>query len=88
MKATKIVATLGPASDSVDIIAAMIEVGADVFRLNFSHGTPEDHAGRANRVREAAARVGRGVAIMGLALLHIRHVRPAGLGKYWVCAAT
>ncbi len=65
MKATKIVATLGPASDSVDIIAAMIEVGADVFRLNFSHGTPEDHAGRANRVREAAARVGREVAIMG-----------------------
>jgi len=65
MKATKIVATLGPASDTVDIIAAMIEVGADVFRLNFSHGTPEDHAGRAARVREAAARVGREVAIMG-----------------------
>ena len=65
MKATKIVATLGPASDTVDIIAEMIEAGADVFRLNFSHGTPEDHAGRANRVREAAARVGREVAIMG-----------------------
>ncbi len=65
MKATKIVATLGPASDSVEIIAAMIEAGCDVFRLNFSHGTPEDHAGRAARVREAAARVGREVAIMG-----------------------
>jgi pyruvate kinase len=65
MKATKIVATLGPASDTVDIIAEMIEAGADVFRLNFSHGTPEDHAGRAHRVREAAARVGREVAIMG-----------------------
>ena len=65
MKATKIVATLGPASDTVDIIAAMIEAGCDVFRLNFSHGTPEDHQGRANRVREAAARVGREVAIMG-----------------------
>jgi len=65
MKATKIVATLGPASDTVDVIAAMIEAGADVFRLNFSHGTPEDHAGRATRVREAAARMGREVAIMG-----------------------
>ncbi|WP_395055297.1 pyruvate kinase [Polaromonas sp.] len=65
MKATKIVATLGPASDTVDTIAAMIEAGCDVFRLNFSHGTPEDHLGRANRVREAAARVGREVAIMG-----------------------
>ena len=65
MKATKIVATLGPASDTVDIIAAMIEAGCDVFRLNFSHGTAEDHAGRAARVREAAARVGREVAIMG-----------------------
>ena len=65
MKATKIVATLGPASDTVDIIAAMIEAGCDVFRLNFSHGTPEDHRIRATRVREAAARVGREVAIMG-----------------------
>jgi pyruvate kinase len=65
MKATKIVATLGPASDTVDTIAAMIEAGCDVFRLNFSHGTAEDHLGRANRVREASARVGREVAIMG-----------------------
>jgi pyruvate kinase len=65
MKATKIVATLGPASDSVEIITALIEAGADVFRLNFSHGTPEDHAGRAGRVREAAERCGREVAIMG-----------------------
>jgi pyruvate kinase len=65
MKATKIVATLGPASDSVDTIAALIEAGADVFRLNFSHGTLEDHLGRANRVREAAKRVGREVGIMG-----------------------
>ncbi len=65
MKATKIVATLGPASDTVDIIASMIEAGCDVFRLNFSHGTPEDHLARATRVREAAKRVGREVAIMG-----------------------
>lgn len=65
MKATKIVATLGPASDTVDIIASLIEAGADVFRLNFSHGAPEDHKARADRVREAAKRVGREVAIMG-----------------------
>ena len=65
MKATKIVATLGPASDTVEIIAAMIGAGCDVFRLNFSHGTAEDHMGRASRVREAAALVGREVAIMG-----------------------
>jgi pyruvate kinase len=65
MKATKIVATLGPASDSVEIITALIEAGADVFRLNFSHGTPEDHAARAGRVREASKRAGREVAIMG-----------------------
>jgi pyruvate kinase len=65
MKATKIVATLGPASDSIEIIAALIEAGADVFRLNFSHGTPEDHAARATRVREAARQAGREVGIMG-----------------------
>ena len=65
MKATKIVATLGPASDTVDTIAAMIEAGCDVFRLNFSHGSAEDHLARALRVREASARVGREVAIMG-----------------------
>ena len=65
MKATKIVATLGPASDTVEIIAAMIGAGCDVFRLNFSHGTAEDHMGRANRVREAATLMGREVAIMG-----------------------
>jgi pyruvate kinase len=65
MKATKIVATLGPASDSVDTIVALIEAGADVFRLNFSHGVPEDHLARANRVREAAKQVGREVGIMG-----------------------
>jgi pyruvate kinase len=65
MKATKIVATLGPASDSIEVIAALIEAGADVFRLNFSHGTPEDHAARATRVREAAKRAGREVGIMG-----------------------
>lgn len=65
MKATKIVATIGPASESVEIIEAMIRAGADVFRLNFSHGSAEEHAARARAVREAARRVGVEVAIMG-----------------------
>ncbi|MFN3369270.1 MAG: pyruvate kinase, partial [Thermus sp.] len=45
-KRTKIVATLGPASDSKEAIRALAEAGADVFRLNFSHGTHEDHRKR------------------------------------------
>ena len=45
-KRTKIVATLGPASSSPEAIRALIEAGADVFRLNFSHGNPEDHRQR------------------------------------------
>lgn len=65
MKATKIVATIGPASEAIETIEAMIRAGADVFRLNFSHGSPEEHAGRAANVREAARRVGVEVAIMG-----------------------
>ena len=50
MKKTKIVCTLGPASDTEEIIAAMAEAGMNVARINFSHGTHEDHAkiGRAH----------------------------------------
>jgi pyruvate kinase len=58
----KIVATLGPASDGVE--ADLVRAGVDVFRLNFSHGTPEDHARRAAAVRTAAAEASRAVAIM------------------------
>jgi pyruvate kinase len=58
----KIVATLGPASDGLE--ADLVRAGVDVFRLNFSHGTPEDHARRAAAVRSAAAEAGRAVAIM------------------------
>lgn len=64
MRHTKIVATLGPASGSADTIAALITAGVDVFRLNFSHGTHDDHAEIFGRVRAAAARSGRIVAIM------------------------
>ena len=63
-RATKIVATLGPASNQPDILEKMIAAGVNVVRLNFSHGTAEDHIQLAGLVREAARRVGREVAIM------------------------
>ncbi len=64
-RATRIVATIGPASTEPDVLARMIAAGVDVVRLNFSHGTAADHALRADRVRAAARNAGREVAIMG-----------------------
>jgi pyruvate kinase len=64
MRRTKIVATLGPASDDSRSIDALIAAGVDVFRLNFSHGTHDSHAEIYRRVREAAASSGRVVAVM------------------------
>jgi pyruvate kinase len=61
---TKIVATIGPASDDVDTLTRMIDAGMDVARLNFSHGTPEEKARTAQRVRAAADRLERPVAIL------------------------
>jgi pyruvate kinase len=61
---TKIIATLGPASDAADVIDALIAAGANVFRLNFSHGTQADHGARVAQVRAAAARAGRRVALL------------------------
>ena len=63
-RATKIVATLGPASSDPDLLEKMITAGVNVVRLNFSHGKAEDHIERARLVREAAQRAGREVAIM------------------------
>jgi len=63
-RATKIVATLGPASSDPDLLEQMIRAGVNVVRLNFSHGTAQDHIKRAGLVREAAQRAGREVAIM------------------------
>jgi pyruvate kinase len=63
-RATKIVATLGPASSSPEVLERMIRAGVDVVRLNFSHGTAQDHIERAKLVREVAARAGKEVAIM------------------------
>jgi len=65
LRRTKIVATLGPASDRPEVLESLIAAGMDVARLNFSHGTPEQHAERASRVRELAARQGRHVALLG-----------------------
>ncbi|WP_019550763.1 pyruvate kinase [Thermus scotoductus] len=63
-KRTKIVATLGPASDSKEAIRALAEAGADVFRLNFSHGTHEEHRRRAAWVREVGKELGKTLAIL------------------------
>jgi pyruvate kinase len=63
-RATKIVATIGPASSTLEILTQMITAGVDVVRLNFSHGKAEDHIMRARLVREAAAACGREVGIM------------------------
>jgi pyruvate kinase len=63
-RATKIVATLGPASSDPAMLVAMIKAGVNVVRLNFSHGIAQDHIDRAAAVRKAAAEVGREVAIM------------------------
>lgn len=64
LRRTKIVATLGPASSNQDVLEAMIRAGVDLVRMNFSHGTLADHMGRAERVRAAAAAVGRTVGIL------------------------
>ena len=63
-RATKIVPTLGPASSDPKLLEQMIRAGVNVVRLNFSHGTAQDHIDRARLVREAAQRAGREVAIM------------------------
>ncbi|WKE67162.1 pyruvate kinase [Gallaecimonas kandeliae] len=65
LRRTKIVTTLGPATDKGNNLENIIRAGANVVRLNFSHGKPEDHMGRAKAVRDIAARLGRHVAILG-----------------------
>ncbi|MFP4154607.1 MAG: pyruvate kinase, partial [Halothiobacillaceae bacterium] len=62
---TKIVATLGPATDQPGVIDGLVRAGVDVVRLNFSHGSPEDHRQRAEAIRRAASEQGRHVAILG-----------------------
>jgi pyruvate kinase len=64
MRHTKIIATLGPTSDSEDAIAELFAAGVDVFRLNFSHGTHDSHATLFARVHAAADRAKRPVAVL------------------------
>jgi pyruvate kinase len=64
MRRTKIVATIGPASREPDTLLAMVKAGMDVARLNYSHGTLHEHEETVRRVRDAARRAGRPVAIL------------------------
>jgi pyruvate kinase len=64
LRRTKIVATLGPATNDQQSLEAIIRAGVDVVRMNFSHGTAQDHMKRAEIVRTAAANVGRTVGIL------------------------
>ncbi|MEQ1601822.1 MAG: pyruvate kinase [Methylophilaceae bacterium] len=64
LRKTKIVATLGPASSSEEVLERMISAGVDVVRLNFSHGSAQDHIDRAKLVREIAARHRRPVGVL------------------------
>lgn len=64
LRRTKILATLGPATDAPDVLDDLVRAGVNVVRLNFSHGRPEDHELRIRAVREAAQRQGREVGIL------------------------
>ena len=64
MRRTKIIATVGPATDTDQSLDALIAAGVDIFRLNFSHGTHESQTATYKRIRAAAARAKRDVAIL------------------------
>lgn len=65
LRRTKILATLGPATDKPGVLEGLFEAGIDVVRMNFSHGSADDHINRANRVRELSQKTGRRVGILG-----------------------
>ena len=65
LRHTKIVATLGPASSTQEVLERLVEAGVDVVRMNFSHGSAEDHQARAAGIRAAAAKYGRTIGILG-----------------------
>src|SRR5208337_3042624 len=61
---TKIIATVGPASSTPEVLARLFQAGADIFRLNFSHGTHDDHAARFAMIRELEERMDRPIGIL------------------------
>ena len=65
LRRTRIIATLGPATDAPGMLKSILLEGVDVVRLNFSHGHPDDHRARAAAVRAVAAELGREVAVLG-----------------------
>ena len=69
MKKTKIVCTIGPASESVDMLVNLINAGMNVCRLNFSHGDYEEHGARIKNIREAVKITGKRVAILLVVVL-------------------
>lgn len=64
LRRTKILATLGPSTDKPGVLEELFDAGIDVVRLNFSHGSAQDHIDRANRVRELSKKTGRRVGIL------------------------
>ena len=64
IRRTKVVATLGPASSDAKTLTRMIDAGLDVVRINFSHGTPDEHRARVNLVRQLARKAGRAVGVL------------------------
>ncbi|MDQ0214981.1 pyruvate kinase [Oikeobacillus pervagus] len=64
MRKTKIVCTIGPASESIEMLEKLISAGMNVARLNFSHGNHEEHAARIKNIREASKKAGRTVGIL------------------------
>ena len=64
MRRAKIVCTLGPASSDINVLRQMIESGMDVARLNFSHGTHDDHRATFEKIRMLSKEVGRPISIL------------------------
>ena len=93
VRRTKIVATLGPASNSPEVLEQLILAGLDVARLNFSHGTPDEHKARARLIRDIAARHGRHVALLGdlqgpkIRIAKFANKRGFGRQSYWQSAS-
>ena len=70
-KKTKIVCTMGPATESEDVLRQLIKAGMNVARFNFSHGSHDYHRAGVARVRKVSAELGIPVAILLLSLIHI-----------------